>query len=562
MIKISRLTLLCVVFAIALTVPVLADETTSYFESFENYSGGKLNDGVVDIGSWINGNWGQPNYLVPSDNEGNGGMNVLPAITGTTYTDLYVYAKYRFDTETTQGVHISFKFKSDEADSVKDTLIDIYPTTKAGGDGLNVFYIGTGGLYELVSGKKSGIVEYEKGRIYDIDLIVDISNMKFHAYIDGELKSTTTLPQSFSANGTNANVINLKDIRFRFGGLIDWLDDFKISKLSFGEFTAAAYVDDISTDVVNVDFNNSLSCKISEDNSDYSVVNLFTGETVGIEGIAVSRGVKDRLEIKLSEQVNAGDEYQVVLPPNFTDVMGNLLQKPILFSMEDNGLYVKKLRFNDYMDNEYSLINNPMPAKVNKITFELSEGIDETCLTDEYFILEKDTTDGREKLSYSVLPAEGNTVILDIDGYLYGDTDYVLTVSDDLYNTSHNINKGYEFTFSTSQGTFEIKNLDIINNGIPMKELSEVVPGTLDVRAELVKTLNEDRNLVLSYSSWSGRLMTDFNYININMPANKTEVVYTISINMEDIEDITSIKGFLWDNLTDINAMCSNTILD
>ena len=238
--KFILVTSLCIVTVLFSGVLAYAEETVTYYEDFVGYFGGRLVSDSTTNGNWISGNWGQESHLKAIvDENGNAAMNVEPTKTGDVYSSVYVYAKYQFATETSEMVHIAFKIKGQGLDAVNDSLIDIYPTTKTGGDGFNIFYIGSGGLYEMASGTKKGLVEWQNDKIYDINLIVDIGNMKLYVYIDGELKSMTDLPENYNANNTNVNLIDVKAIRFRLGGLIDWMDDFKISKLSYGDFIAA-----------------------------------------------------------------------------------------------------------------------------------------------------------------------------------------------------------------------------------------------------------------------------------------------------------------------------------
>ncbi|MBQ2614574.1 MAG: hypothetical protein IJB80_04495 [Clostridia bacterium] len=535
-----------------------AQETTTYYEDFVGYTGGKLVSDSTSLGNWISGNWGQAEHLKAIvDENGNAAMNVEPTQTGGVYSSVYVYAKYQFAQETSEMVHIGFKIKGQGLDAVNDSLIDIYPTTKTGGDGFNIFYIGSGGLYEMASGTKKGLVEWEDNKVYDINLIVDIGNRKLYVYIDGELKSTTDLPQTYNANNTNVNLIDVKAMRFRLGGLIDWMDDFKISKLSYGDFTASVSEIDRDENKIKVTFNNSINAATDRSVDSYKLVNLMTGEEVALTGVNVNRGETDDIEVFSAVPLTDGTEYQLLLPDGFKDIAAKTLKGPILFHTSGTGFYATKLRLIDYQNKEYTLAEEKLPAKINKLQIWFSNAIDDACLNKTDFSLE---TAAGDVLDYRVDEGSENSVILSLNGYLYGETDYVLNVSDAVHDGS-DTSSGYVFEFSTDTGTFEVKALEILNNGVSIEDISDAT-GTLVVKVELVKTLREKRDLILSYSLWNERLMKGFNFQKVSMAADDTASAPTLSITIDALSDITAIKGFLWDTFSDMNAVCDEIIIN
>ena len=170
--------------------------------------------------------------------------------------------------------------------------------------------------------------------------------------------------------------------------------------------------------------------------------------------------------------------------------------------------------------------------------------------------------EGETTLPYEtpVYNADKQTLTITLNEYLFGEKTYTMTVEDAVFS------EAYPLEFTTKAGSLEVKSFSFENADGSEAVLATLADGAkINLVVEIIKTIPEKRDMVLSYSAWENGYMRGFNYEKIALSEVETYAerkIENITISKNSTLTIDAVKGFLWSDLGKNNPLVEEKVLN
>jgi len=514
-------------------------DTVLYEQNFEDYSGGRFEALNAEL---ANGTWTvmpQDKYLEKGEDGGN------------------TYLKLVNDSNTAT-INMTFKFKEKIS------------------DGMVVFN------YDLAhSGKVNNVPRI---RLHD-----DSNTERLALFInaDSSIKKVCGPKPDFKSNVSFSGVnVQYKDIEAEKPISV-------MQILNFDEDYFETYIDGVLLDrVENLPFDNIISWGLFG----YNTISYFDNlsiKTLGEIDYSVSVTGEmggDGLEITVPDTVNEEITAEKI---KVTDKSGNAVAIKEV-STENNKVTVKFENSLAY-DEKYTValnVKDKYGRGFDEKTFMSNSEVDEngnvilrvkniTAITadgDEVELSEKLTPEiSKFKIEFNTFVGEiGNgiklngkalsgsidekTVTAEIDGLLIGDTDYILTVDENVKTKDETSAKPYTAEFTTEKGMLNIKEfLWETENGEKATEQDVTSGKKLKLMLKVANTTEVSENMYLSYSVFSGNAQKSVMFKPVLSESGKYDefyLEYTVAENNEDI------RGIVFNNFTSLTPTADCAVID
>ncbi len=515
------------------------EDTVLYEQDFENYSGGRFEalNAVLANGSWT---------AMPSDKyleKGEVGENA--------------YLKLVNDNDTA-AINMTFTFKEKISDGIVVFNYDLAHSGKVNNaprirlhDDSNTerlaLFINADSSIKKVCGPKpdfksnasfSGTnVQYkdiEAEKPISVMQILNFDEDYFETYIDGELLDRVeTLP---------------------FSNIISW---------GLYGFNTVSYFDNLSIKTLGeIDFGVKVTGEMGGDG-----LEIIVPDTVNEEITAEKIIVTDRNENTVIIKEVSTENHKVTV--KFENPLAYDEKYTVALNVKDKygrGFDDKSIMSKSEVDENGNVI-----LRVKNITAITAEG-------DELEISEKLTPEiSKFKIEFNTFVGEigngiklngkalnGNidekTVTAEIDGLLIGDTDYILTVDENVKTQDETSAKPYTAEFSTEKGRLNIKEFVWEKeNGEKATEQDVTSGKKLKLMLKVANTTEVSENMYLSYSVFSGNAQKSVMFkpvLNESGKYNEFYLEYTVAENNEDI------RGIVFNNFTSLTPTADCAVID
>ena len=223
--------------------------------------------------------------------------------------------------------------------------------------------------------------------------------------------------------------------------------------------------------------------------------------------------------------------------------IGNILVDDIKIEQSYTLPEVASVRFVD-VNGVKHVPNRTLPNDINKIEINMNGSG-----------LSQDDFNG--KVTFGGVTQTGtfdvntNTYTIDLGGILTPKTEYTLSIGS-IKGTDE-----YVTSFESSDGSFKITNVKIVDKSGNEIALNDVTPGTeLKVVVEGINTTASKQSVAVSYGIFNNKMLTGFNFKNFDFEANGQKIICDYPIGpVENISGL-EIKGFVWDNMSNMIPQC------
>lgn len=500
-----------------------ADNTTLYEYDFEDYAGGAF----APVDSTGRNCWTtieSSRYTMVQEEDGNKGMDVVSGNPTMQYrlpeilNDGVLYISFDFIVGSDGQSYVYFTDDTENAQSNQShRKYVLYMTaSKVYGPAANLGNWGNAQVYAAS----------EIGKKNNVQIIHDYTSKHHYTYVNGELLSDVEFSK------INSDYTGTNNIRFTTHSSLDFIDNIRIAYMTDNSFYGRLKSENADEKSLLFEFSEGIS---NEANLETAFIrNMFTGEVS--QPIQVTVENQRYLCLVFSENIAAGDEYELTLPEDFSNIVGRKLSDKIVFSTEsaDSDVCLSSVRIID-CDGDEHLLTEEICRPAKKIMLKFSGQPDESALT---------AINADWEGEYSAEVVE-NTVLLNFDSYFTENQEYVFTVPKSVTVDGRELAKDYTLSFKTGEGVTKVRNFKFTKDGEEVSKDDLSNGDTVTLSAEIVKTKREPASAVLSYSKWNGRKMTGFNFTDMSLGERETYSQGSMEIVVDNI-DTFDLKGFLW----------------
>ena len=220
---------------------------------------------------------------------------------------------------------------TEKDDELRILAADIATGKFYGYKGVMVDEIDTTGIY-------GGPLDYEKNKIYRVDIVFDIDNNKVRAYIDGQLLTTRREIRKLAG----------RTLQLRMDQSTPYIDNLKVARVTDDSFRAeVAY----EANTAKIKFTETLNSEITA--NDITVTNMTTGVSVPVDEF--ERVTRNEVALTFAEGVlQSGCGYSVNFSSNVKNFEGKS-PEPATFALpgEEKTVYMED--FDKFTDDQIVL---------------------------------------------------------------------------------------------------------------------------------------------------------------------------------------------------------------
>ena len=248
-----------------------------------------------------------------------------------------------------------------------------------------------------------------------------------------------------------------------------------------------------------------------------------------VTGISYEKGLHDKPYYISAFRINNG--------------IGDILVDDIKIEQSYTLPEVASVRFVD-VNGVKHVPNRTLPNDINKIEINMNgSGLSQEDFNDKVMFGGVTQT--------GTFDVNTNTYTIDLGGILTPKTEYTLSIGS-IKGTDE-----YVTSFESSDGSFKITNVKIVDKSGNEIALNDVTPGTeLKVVVEGINTTASKQSVAVSYGIFNNKMLTGFNFKNFDFEANGQKIICDYPIGpVENISGL-EIKGFVWDNMSNMIPQC------
>jgi len=539
-----RKTLLCfMVMSIMLScIKVSATESTDtvlYEQDFESYTGGRFEtvNETAGLGKWTA--MAQNQYLKAGTKNDNTYLYL-----DSTDNSYAISMTYTFNNSISKGM-VAFSYDISHSGEVNNVprLRMFDQNSKE----LLMFFINANDAIGKVCGAKPDFksnvgygatnIEYREvspNEILKVTQVLNFDEDYFETYINGEfLDRVEDLPftaiTGFGLYGYNT---------------VNYFDNLSIKTLGKIDCTVTV-TGDKGGDGIEITLPETMEKEIKPEDV---VISDKDSNPVTVKEVSTENG---KATVKLENSLAYDEKYSFKL--NTKDKYGRTVAEKTFMSkseVDENGniiLRVKNVTAVTADDDEIELSANLTPEisqfKIEFNTFvgEVGDGI---------------------KLNGTALNGsiDEKIVTADIGGLLIGDTDYTLTVDENVKTKDETPAKPYSAEFTTDEGMLNIKEFAWETENGEKAAKSDITSGKkLKLMLKVANTTEVSENMYLSYSVFSGNAQKSVMFKPVLSESGKYDefyLEYTVS------ENIGNIRGIAFNNFTSLSPVADCAVID
>lgn len=248
-----------------------------------------------------------------------------------------------------------------------------------------------------------------------------------------------------------------------------------------------------------------------------------------VTGISCEKGLHDKPYYISAFRINNG--------------IGTILVDDIKIEQSYTLPEVASVRFVD-VNGVKHVPNRTLPNDINKIEINMNgSGLSQEDFNDKVMFGGVTQT--------GTFDVNTNTYTIDLGGILTPATDYTLSIGS-IKGTDE-----YVTSFKSSDGSFKITNVKIVDKSENEIALKDVTPETeLKVVVEGINTTAFEQSVAVSYGIFNNKMLTGFDFKNFVFEPNGQKTAYDYAIGpVKNISGL-EIKGFVWDNMSNMKPQC------
>lgn len=523
-----------------------AKDSIIYEWDFEDYAGGALTNygwirsqGTASYKKSVEFDDSKALYVAP---ENSGGANVYKFSESVKDGVYYASIDFGFDAVSSSPYYMGlyqeggYTTSSDTSKSYRVLWANSEAVTdETSGETSVQMYIGASELSSNIAGIKGKTANMSTDRLHRGAVSYDFATRVMTWYADGKKIHQKTLEEG-----------KLESVEcFAFyttGG--GYADNIKVQKYDETTFVVEKAVAEDKT--VTVKFSNDLNPDTVKA-SGVVLKNLYDGTE--LEVTSIEQTDYDTVKLTYSGNATPNDEYEIVFPESFTDILGSQVYESTVLNLAlaENDFAMKKVSFTDYYGNRYNITDEVFTV-LGKAELTFSKNVDEETAKSGISITSED---GNEFAGYNVSVLD-NVVTLAFTSPLFGNRAYSVNVKGVLSADKSATAKDYSLSFRTGSDAAIFELVDSAGKVFTFGE--ESTGDKLYLKTRLVNSGDTTKSYRLMLAKFTDGRLSELAHKTVEVSSgelfeisNLTDEV--VSVTKDNLLE-TEYKIFIWDAVT------------
>ncbi len=272
--------------------------------------------------------------------------------------------------------------------------------------------------------------------------------------------------------------------------------------------------------------------------------NLYDGTEVAVT--SAKQTDYDTVELRYSGDVVANDEYTILFPETFTDVLGSPVYESTVLNLAlaENDFSLKKIAFTDYYGERYNITDKVFTV-LEKAELTFGGDVDTEAAKSGISIISEG---GNEFTGYTI-NVSGNVVTLTFTSPLFGNRTYSINAKGVQNADKTATAKDYSVSFKTGSDAAIFELVDETGKVFTFGQTS--VGENLYLKTRLVNSDVNAKNYRLMVAKYADGRLSELAHKTVEIPAGE---LFEISNTTEEVVSVTKdnlleteYKIFIWD---------------